>query len=73
MPLRSRRYRVRTPRPKIDANVSVFKSSSLQRPNSKSDVPGPNHYYPNIKSIHPATGDGGASMRSEPPAGASSC
>ena len=55
--------------PKIDANVSVFKSSSLQRPNAKSDVPGPNHYYPNIKAIHPATSDSGASMRTEPMGG----
>jgi len=51
--------------PKIDANVSVFRSSSLQRPNAKSEVPAPNHYYPNIKSIHANTSDGGHSMRSE--------
>jgi len=51
--------------PKIDANVSVFKSSSLQRPNAKSDVPGSQHYHPNFNSIHANIRDSGASMRSE--------
>lgn len=49
--------------PKIDANVSVFRSGSLQRPSSKSDVPGPQRYSPNIKSVHPAISDSGHSMR----------
>jgi len=49
--------------PKQDANVSVFKSASLQRPNAKSFVPGPDHYAPNPLSILPAIGDSGAHMR----------
>ena len=36
--------------PKVDANVSVFRSGSLQRPNAKSFVPGPDHYHPNFNS-----------------------
>ena len=37
--------------PKVDANVSVFRSGSLQRPNAKTAVPGPDHYKPNIHAI----------------------
>jgi hypothetical protein len=48
--------------PKQDANVSVFKSNSLQRPNSKSAVPSPDAYTPNIHSIIPAPNNPGASM-----------
>lgn len=46
------------------ATTTVFTSKSLQRPVSKSDVPAPNHYSPNINSIHKNMRDAGAHMRS---------
>jgi len=49
--------------PKQDANVSVFRSSTLQRPASKSAVPSPDAYTPNLLAIHPAVGDPGMHMR----------
>jgi hypothetical protein len=49
--------------PKQDANVSVFKSGSPQRPLSKSAVPSPDHYHPNVYSILPAPNNPGASMK----------
>lgn len=49
--------------PKVDANVSVFRSTSLQRPSAKSAVPSPDHYNPNIKAIHPSDKDMGTGMR----------
>ena len=45
--------------------MSVFRSGSLQRPSSKSDVPGPQRYRPNIKAIHPADHDMGTGMRGD--------
>ena len=49
--------------PKLDASVSSFKSSSLQRPSSKSAVPSPAAYMPNVNAVHAAIGDSGAHMR----------
>jgi len=49
--------------PKQDANVSAFRSGSTQRPTSKSAVPGPDMYKPNVHAIMPAIGDSGAHMR----------
>ena len=42
--------------PTIDANVSVFRSGSTQRPSSKSDTPGPAAYVPNDNSVEPNVG-----------------
>jgi len=49
--------------PLLDANVSVFRSTSPQRPPSTSKVPGPDHYSPIMGSIQPVIGNPGASMR----------
>lgn len=49
--------------PKQDANVSVFRSGSMQRPTSRSAVPGAGAYTPNVHAIIPAVSDSGASMR----------
>ena len=51
--------------PKQDANVSVFRSGMLQRPSSKSAVPAPDAYNPNIHAVLPALGDSGAHMRGQ--------
>lgn len=46
------------------ATTTVMTSKSLQRPESKSAVPGPGTYSPNINSIHKNMRDAGAQMRS---------
>ena len=51
--------------PKQDANVSVFRSSTRQRPASKSAVPSPDAYKPNVYAIIPTVGDSGAQMRGQ--------
>lgn len=51
--------------PLQDANVSVFKSASPQRPISASFVPSSAHYTPNPYSILPAPGNPGASMKGQ--------
>jgi len=43
--------------PKQDANVSVFRSGSLQRPDAKSTVPAGAEYTPIMGSIHPVIGN----------------
>jgi len=49
----------------IDGNVSVFRSTSLQRPSSgDGDRMGPGSYEPNMNSIFANVRDSGASMRS---------
>ncbi|KOO31769.1 hypothetical protein Ctob_007406 [Chrysochromulina tobinii] len=50
--------------PTVDANVSVFRSKSLQRPSSKSIVPGPNHYKLNMDSVESHIANSAARMRS---------
>ena len=51
--------------PKVDANVSVFRSGSLQRPNAKTFVPGPDHYKPNHNAIMKAPENTGHFMQSK--------
>lgn len=49
--------------PKQDANVSVFKSGSLQRPDARSKVPAGAEYSPNMGSIQPVIGNPWASSK----------
>lgn len=51
--------------PLLDANVSVFRSGSPQRPVSSSFVPSPAAYSPNVYSIMPAPNNPGASMKGQ--------
>ena len=49
----------------IETNIqSSFRSKSLQRPSSKSYVPGAGTYTPNMASIYANQRDSGAQMRS---------
>lgn len=50
--------------PTVDANVSVFRSKSAQRPSSRSEVPGPTHYSPDIGATHRHLTNSGANLRS---------
>lgn len=47
------------------ATVTVFTSKSLQRPDAKSEVPGPDAYHPNFMSNKATVRDAGAHMRSK--------
>ena len=47
------------------ATVTVFTSKSLQRPESKSEVPAPDRYDPNFMSTKATIRDAGAHMRSK--------
>mmetsp|Transcript_22082 Transcript_22082/g.56398 ORF Transcript_22082/g.56398 Transcript_22082/m.56398 type:complete len:274 (-) Transcript_22082:383-1204(-) len=50
--------------PTVDANVSVFRSRTTQRPSARSPVPGPAHYAPNLRSVEANPANAGAQMRS---------
>lgn len=50
--------------PTIDANVSVFRSRTLQRPSSRSNVPSPAHYHPKMASVEAHIANSGGQMKS---------
>ena len=52
--------------PKVESrSVASFRSKSLQRPSSKSEVPASNTYTPNFNAIHANRPNSGASLRSQ--------
>lgn len=51
--------------PLLDANVSVFRSTSPQRPPAVSKVPGPDAYTPIMGSVQPVIGNPGANYNNK--------